>query len=36
MQQVREHKTIDQILSDAEVEEVSADDFNKRMGADAE
>lgn len=36
MQQVREHKTIDQILSDAEVEEVSAEDFNKRMGADAE
>jgi trigger factor len=32
MQQVREHKTIDQILSDAEVEEVSADDFNKKMG----
>lgn len=32
MQQVREHKTIDQILSDAEVEEVSADEFNKKMG----
>lgn len=36
VQQVREHKTIDQILSDAEVEEVSADEFNKQMGADAE
>lgn len=34
VQQVREHKTIDQILSDAEVEEVSADEFNERM-ADA-
>ncbi|HCT46817.1 MAG TPA: hypothetical protein DF699_16550, partial [Phycisphaerales bacterium] len=31
VQQVREHKTIDQILSDAEVEEVSADEFNERM-----
>ncbi len=36
MQQVREHKTIDQILSDAEVEEVSADEFNKKMGNEAE
>jgi len=35
MQQVREHKTIDQILSDAEVEEVSADDFNKKMGTES-
>jgi trigger factor len=32
MQQVREHKTIDQILSEAEVEDVSADEFNTRMG----
>ena len=31
VQQVREHKTIDQILSDAEVEEVNADEFNTRM-----
>jgi trigger factor len=30
-QQVREHKTLDAILADAEVEEVSADEFNKRM-----
>ena len=35
MQQVREHKTIDTILADAEVEEISADEFNKRMGDDA-
>ena len=34
VQQVREHKTIDQILSDAEVEEVSADEFNERMAKD--
>ena len=31
MQQIREHKTIDQILNDAEIEEVSADEFNARM-----
>lgn len=31
MQQIREHKTIDQILNDAEIEEVSADEFNERM-----
>tara|TARA_R110000782_G_scaffold20675_6_gene55797 strand:- start:1604 stop:2965 length:1362 start_codon:yes stop_codon:yes gene_type:complete len=30
-QQVREHKTMDAILADAVVEEVSADEFNKRM-----
>jgi len=30
-QQVREHKTLDAILADAEIEEVSADDFNTRM-----
>ncbi len=30
-QQVREHKTLDAILADAEVEDVSADEFNKRM-----
>lgn len=30
-QQVREHKTLDAILNDAEVEEVSADEFNERM-----
>ncbi|MCR9076603.1 MAG: hypothetical protein NXI07_11240, partial [bacterium] len=35
MQQVREHKTIDQILTDAEIEEVSADEFNKQMGEKA-
>lgn len=32
VQQVREHKTIDTILNDAQIEEVSADEFNKRMG----
>jgi trigger factor len=32
LQQIREHKTIDSILADAEVEEVSADEFNKKMG----
>ncbi len=31
VQQVREHKTVDKILEDAKVEEVSADDFNKKM-----
>jgi hypothetical protein len=30
-QQVREHKTMDAILADATIEEVSADEFNKRM-----
>jgi trigger factor len=30
-QQVREHKTMDAILADAQVEEVTADEFNKRM-----
>lgn len=29
--QVRDHKTLDAILADAEIEEVSADDFNKRI-----
>ncbi len=31
LQQIREHKTIDAILKDAEIEEVSAEDFNKEM-----
>lgn len=31
--QVREHKTLDAILADAEIEEVSGDEFNKRMKA---
>jgi len=31
VQQVREHKTVDKILEDAKIEEVSADDFNKKM-----
>lgn len=31
--QIREHKTMDAILGTAEVEDVSADDFNKRMEA---
>jgi trigger factor len=31
LQQIREHKTVDSILTDAEIEEVSSDDFNKRM-----
>lgn len=30
-QQVREHKTLDAILADAEIEEVSADEFNEKM-----
>lgn len=34
--QVRDHKTLDAILADAEVEEISADEFNKRMKAKAE
>ncbi len=33
LQQIREHKTIDSILADAEIEEVSADEFNKKMEA---
>jgi len=31
--QVREHKTLDVILADAQIEEVSGDEFNKRMKA---
>ncbi|MFK7758506.1 MAG: trigger factor [Phycisphaerales bacterium] len=31
VQQVREHKTVDKILEDAKIEEVSADEFNKKM-----
>ena len=31
--QVREHKTLDAILADAKIEEVSGDEFNKRMKA---
>ncbi|MDF1808805.1 MAG: trigger factor [Phycisphaerales bacterium] len=31
LQQIREHKTIDTILADAEIEDVSSEDFNKRM-----
>lgn len=30
--QIREHKTVDQILSKAKVEEMSVEDFNKAMG----
>lgn len=33
IQQVREHKTIDTILNDAEIEEVTAEEFNDRMKA---
>ena len=33
LQQIREHKTVDSILADAEIEEISADDFNKKMEA---
>ena len=33
LQQIREHKTVDAILADAEIEEISADDFNKKMEA---
>lgn len=33
LQQIREHKTVDSILADAEIEEVSSDEFNKRMEA---
>ncbi len=32
LQQIREHKTVDAILADAKIEEVSADEFNKQMG----
>ncbi len=32
LQQIREHKTVDSILADAKIEEVSADEFNKQMG----
>ncbi len=35
LQQIREHKTIDSILTDAEIEEVSSDEFNKRMGSES-
>ncbi len=31
--QVREHKTLDAILADAQIEEVSGEEFNKRMKA---
>ncbi|MBL4590642.1 MAG: trigger factor [Phycisphaerales bacterium] len=31
IQQVREHKAIDAVLVDADIEEVSAEEFNKRM-----
>ncbi len=34
-QQVREHKALDAILNDAEIEEVSADEFNKKMAESA-
>ncbi len=33
LQQIREHKTIDSMLEDAEIEEISSDEFNKRMEA---
>ncbi len=33
IQQVREHKTVDKILEDAKIEDVSADEFNERMKA---
>jgi trigger factor len=33
LQQIREHKTVDVILADAQIEEISADDFNKKMEA---
>ncbi len=32
VQQVREHKTVDKILEDAKIEEVSAEAFNKKFG----
>jgi FKBP-type peptidyl-prolyl cis-trans isomerase (trigger factor) len=31
VQQVREHKTVDKILEDAKIEDVSADEFNKKF-----
>jgi trigger factor len=31
LQQIREHKTVDMILNDAEIEEISAEEFNKKM-----
>ena len=34
-QQVREHKTLDQILEKGEIEEVSADEFNERMNEES-
>ncbi len=34
LQQIREHKTIDAILTDAEIEDVSADEFNDKMGGE--
>ncbi|MEZ6243616.1 MAG: trigger factor [Phycisphaerales bacterium] len=36
VQQVREQKTMDTILAQAEIEEMSGDEFNKRMREDAE
>ncbi|MBO6513362.1 MAG: trigger factor [Phycisphaerales bacterium] len=33
VQQVREHKTVDKILEDAKVEEVTADEFNEKMSS---
>lgn len=35
-QQLREHKAMDAILKKAKIEEVSAEDFNERLGADAD
>lgn len=34
-QQIREHKAMDAILKKAKIEEVSAEEFNKRLGAEA-
>lgn len=34
VQQVREHKTVDKILEDAKVSDVTADEFNKKMAAE--
>lgn len=34
VQQVREHKTVDKILEDAKVSDVSAEEFNKKMAAE--
>ena len=31
VQQVREHKTVDKILEDAKIEDVTADEFNKKF-----